>query len=398
MSSSLRLQSRSGACTAILIAVIALLAGWTDAASARVPKTFWGVVPQVLPSDGHFARIKRGGVDSVRVTVGWPNIEPTKGSFNWSGFDTAVARAARHRLELFPAIYGSPSWVAPTSTVLPVGSAKQRRAWASFLKAAVRRYGPSGTFWAANPGIPRRPIHNWQVWNEENYFYFTKRPSPTKYAKLVKISHRAIRSADHHAQVILGGMFALPAQRPPKAYAARAFLDLMYKRSPGIKKSFDGVALHPYSRSYIYLKATINQVHNVMKRHGDGRTGLWITEVGWGSGHDNSFEKGRKGQARQLKGAFRVFRRYRNSWHLKRVYWFSLDDLAGTCNFCDSTGLFGAGFKPKPAWHAYVRFAGGRANAGPASASSAGAPAARPFAAPTPAPLIFEHPAGWPNR
>ena len=90
---------------------------------------------------------------------------------------------------------------------------------------------------------------------------------------------------------------------------------------------------------------------------------------------NNSFEKGRKGQARQLKGAFRIFRKYRKPWHLKRVYWFSLDDLANTCNFCDSTGLFGAGFKPKPSWHAYVRFAGGKANAG--RASSAGASAAR---------------------
>jgi hypothetical protein len=282
---------------------------------------------------------------------------------------------------------------------MPVGSAKQRRAWSGFLKTLVRRYGPRGSFWAANPGIPRRPIRIWQAWNEENFFYFTKRPSPTKYAKLVKISHRAIHAADRHARVILGGMFALPAQRPPKAYAARAFLDLMYRRSPGIKRSFDGVAIHPYSRSYIYLKATINQVQNVMKRHGDGRTGIWITEVGWGSGHDNGFEKGRKGQARQLKGAFRVFRKNRNRWHLKRVYWFSLDDLAGTCNFCDSTGLFGAGFKPKPSWHAYVRFAGGRANAG--RASSAGASAAQtpsPFAAPTQAPLLNPHPAGWPFR
>jgi polysaccharide biosynthesis protein PslG len=402
MSSFTRFNTRSYACAAIAAATLALLLAWASpqAASARVPAKFWGVVPQALPSDSHFARIKRGGVDSVRLTVAWSGVEPAKGSYNWSGVDTAVARAARHRLELLPAVWGSPSWVAKDQLSLPVGSAKQRRAWSGFLKTLIRRYGPKGSFWAANPGVPRRPIRTWQIWVEENFFYFTKRPSPTKYAKLVRISHRAIRSADRRARVILGGMFALPAQRPPKAYAARAFLDLMYRRSPGIKRSFDGVALHPYSRSYVYLKATINQVRNVMKRHGDGRTGLWITEVGWGSGHDNGFEKGRKGQARQLKGAFRVFRKYRKPWRLKRVYWFSLDDLAGTCNFCDSSGLFGAGFKPKPAWHAYVRFAGGKAGAGRAS-SSAGAsatPSPSPFAAPGPAPLLNEHPAGWPGR
>ncbi len=398
MSSPPRLQARSCACAALAVAALALIMAWASpqAASARVPAKFWGVVPQVLPSDAHFARIRRGGVDSVRLTIAWQNVEPAKGSLSWSGLDEAVRRASRHRLEVLPAVWGTPSWVARNELSLPVGSAKQRRAWAGFLKKLVRRYGPRGSFWAANPGVPRRPIRIWQVWNEENYFYFTKRPSPTKYAKLVKISHRAIRSADRHARVILGGMFALPVQRPPKAYAARAFLELMYRRSPGIKRSFDGVALHPYSRSYVYLKATINQVRNVMKRHGDGRTGLWVTEVGWGSGHGgNAFEKGRKGQARQLKGAFRVFLKNRKRWRLKRVFWFSLDDLPNNCSFCDNSGLFGAGFKPKPSWHAYVRFAGGRA--GRAGASAAGASAATPFAAPSPSPL-FEHPKGWPGR
>ncbi len=28
-------------------------------------------------------------------------------------------------------------------------------------------------------------------------------------------------------------------------------------------------------------------------------------------------------------------------WKLQRVYWFSVDDQAGACNFCDGSGLFG---------------------------------------------------------
>ena len=202
MSSPMRFHTRSHACAAIAVAALAFLFAWASpqAASARVPKNFWGVVPQVLPSDGHFARIRRGGVDSVRITIAWQNVEPAKGTFNWSAVDTAVARAARHRIELLPAVWGSPSWVAKSTLALPVGSAKQRRAWSGFLKSLVHRYGPRGSFWAANPGIPRRPIRIWQIWNEENFFYFTKRPSPTKYAKLVKISHRAIHSADRRAR------------------------------------------------------------------------------------------------------------------------------------------------------------------------------------------------------
>ena len=46
-------------------------------------------------------------------------------------------------------------------------------------------------------------------------------------------------------------------------------------------------------------------------------------------------------------------------WKLKRVYWFSVDDQTGVCNFCDGSGLFAQGFVPKKSWFAYVKFAGG---------------------------------------
>ena len=62
---------------------------------------------------------------------------------------------------------------------------------------------------------------------------------------------------------------------------------------------------------------------------------------------------------RELKGAFSLLRSMQSKWRIEQVYWFSVDDEAGSCNFCGGSGLFGAGFRPKPAWSAYVRFAGG---------------------------------------
>jgi hypothetical protein len=241
-------------------------------------------------------------------------------------------------------------------------TARQRSAWTSFLRKLVSRYGPGGSFWAENPGVPVRPVRLWQIWNEPNFFYFAKNPSPAAYAKLVKASYPAIKSLDRGAQVLLGGMFGLPRQGPPRAYAAHRFLSLMYEKSPGIKSRFDGIALHPYARHYRYLEAQIDQVRDAVKAHGDPRVPLWITELGWGSGGGSSFEKGKRGQVKQMKGAFNLMLKHRARWRLKRLYWFSLDDVQDSCNFCDSTGLFGAGFKPKPAWFTFTKYAGGRPN------------------------------------
>ncbi len=116
---------------------------------------------------------------------------------------------------------------------------------------AVERYGPRGSFWEEHaPGskdpLPRLPIHAWQIWNEENFFYFTKPASPTRYAKLLAISRRAIHRADPRATVVIGGLFGNPKQSPPAAMDAADFLDRLY-RVRGAKADFDAVALHPYA-------------------------------------------------------------------------------------------------------------------------------------------------------
>ncbi len=349
----------------------------TVATSAQaLPAGFWGIDSQATPTLSQLQRVKRGGVSSLRVPIPWGAIQPTPdGPLNWSGIDSYVTGAAQAGLDVLPFLYGPPSWAVPqvhipNSTVpaprtLPVKTAAQRSAWSNFLKQAVARYGPNGSFWAENPGIPKRPIRTWQIGNEENFFYFVAHPSPSDYGKLVKISHAAIKGADRGAKIILCGLFALPRQKPPKAYPAYQFLQQMYKSNPGVKADFDGVSLHPYVRDYKYLTPEIDQVRAVLKKAGDNGVPLWITEIGWSSSppdHTDAFEKGPQGQAKQLKGAFGLLRKNQRKWHVQRVYWFSLDDAVGSCNFCDGSGLFGAGFTPKPAWYAFVKFTGGHAN------------------------------------
>jgi len=247
------------------------------------------------------------------------------------------------------------------------------KAWSKFVSAAVARYGRGGSFWRERPGLSPRPIEAWQVWNEENFKYFVAKPNPAEYGKLVKLSSQAVRSVDRSAKVLLGGLFARPKEanfrvKPPQAYFATQFLDLLYRETPGIKSKFDGVALHPYSTDYRLLTPDIEEFRDVLKRNHDAGKGLWITEVGWSSGHPsksngfNKFEKGPKGQATQLKGAFGLLKRHQAEWRVHQVFWFAVDDMPGACNFCDGAGLFGPGFVAKPSWPAYVRLAGGRAN------------------------------------
>jgi hypothetical protein len=364
-----------------LVAIVLCLACSAAAAPAAMalPSGFWGVSPQATPSIEQFQRLRTGGVESVRIPISWAATQPLSGTeTNFTTPDQLVAGAAAAGLNVLPFVYDAPSWAVTQARVpgssarapktLPVKTGAQRSAWSNFLKLVVARYGPGGSFWAANPGLPENPIRTWQVWNEENFKYFVTRPSPADYGKLVNVSYAAIKSVDPGAKLILGGLFARPGEakfkrKPPEAYYATDFLDQMYRLTPGIKSKFTGVALHPYTAKYQLLTPEIEEVRTVLKARHDPNKKLWITEIGWSSeppdpAHD-AFAKGPSGQATQLKGAFNLLRSKVAKWKLQRIYWFSVDDAPGICNFCGGSGLFGPGFVPKKSWFEYVKFAGG---------------------------------------
>jgi len=293
-------------------------------------------------------------------------VQPSpRSDYDWSGVDEAVAVTARSGLDLLPFFYGTPGWLG-RQTRMPIDSARQRREWAAFLRAAVERYGPGGEFWlehgrSSGDFVPPRPIRRWQIWNEPNFFYFATPASPGRYARLVKLSHQAIARTDPRAEVILGGLFGNPKERPPRAMDATDFLDRLYAVR-GIKQSFDGVALHPYAADAGELRGLTEAVRQVVVRNRDRRAGLYLTEIGWGSQRNPrrvAFEVGLGEQARELRRAYGYLIGSRGRLNLKQVHWFSWKDMRGACNFCDSVGLFRAGqrFKPKPAWHAFVRIA-----------------------------------------
>jgi len=362
---------------AVLAVVAAAIGAFAAPAGAAVPAKFWGVVPQATPTLEQFQRLKRGGVDSVRTPIGWNAVQPELGGgFSWSGVDEVVRNAATAGIEVLPFLSGAPSWAVAhdphfgSPVTLPVKTSAQRNGWTNFVKQALLRYGPNGSFWAENPGVPQHPIRTWQIWNEENFKYFVARPNPADYGKLVGLSYTAIKAVDPGAQIILGGMFATPIEatfkkQPPQAYFAGDFLNRMYKATPGIKSKFNGIALHPYTGRWQNLTEKIEEVRSALKANHDAAKKLWITELGWSSGPpssdgSNSFAQGPAGQVRQLKGAFKLLEQNQVKWNLQRVYWFSVDDAVGpSCNFCDGSGLFAKGFVPKQSWFAYVKFAGG---------------------------------------
>ena len=106
----------------------------------------------------------------------------------------------------------------------------------------TKRYGPHGSFWLANPGLPYYPVRAWEIWNEPNLAqYWEPKPDIRAYIGLLRASSRAIKQVDSHAITVMAGMPFM------SALAATRFYTQLYR--DGVRGAFDALGFHGYSAS-----------------------------------------------------------------------------------------------------------------------------------------------------
>lgn len=343
------------ALAALVAAALASSFAGPPSAAARpaVPREFVGVVPQGPLAAADFARM-RGVVGTLRIPIAWSQVERRAGEFDFAALDAIVSAAARSGVRVLPFVYGTPAWLERDPARPPLGP-RARASWTGFLSALVRRYGPGGELWDG-PGRAL-PVRSWQVWNEPNFLLFWRpRPSPSGYARLLRISGRAIRGVDRGARIVAAGLAPVEGGMLPWTFLRKLYA------VPGARSSFDVAAVHPYSSTLRGVTYQVRRARQVMSAAGDGRKPLLVSELGVTSGSPlpTGFDWGPKGQATFLRRAFRILLRARDRWHIAGVDWYAWRDMAIAdphCVFCQHAGLLDFGGRPKPAWRAFAEVA-----------------------------------------
>ncbi len=339
---------------ALLIASVLLLTLVLPAgAAAKVGNDFFGVTA-VDPTDRDFDGIAATGFGDYRFELSWRVIQRTrKSGYDWGYVDARIAQAARVGIRPTLVVYGTPRFVhkSPDGLFPPTDSKRNLNEWRDFVSAAVGRYGRGGSFWAANPGLPRMAVHRWLVWNEQNARAFWRpRPDPRDYGKLVKATDRAISAVDRRAEVVLGGMFGYPHDK--RSRSAVSFLRSLY-RVKGIKRHFDAINIHPYGTGVGTVRKQIKQARRVARRAGDRRVDTLVGEIGWASSgpSNNGVVVGAQGQARRLSKGLKLLVRKRRRWNVIGAYVYLWRDftMATACPWCPGAGLVKLSGAEKPA-------------------------------------------------
>ena len=327
--------SRNRIAAALCLALMASPA----AADARVPKDFVGIDSQdtfqfafnndTAGADRNLAAQAATGIHIHRQPFTWETIETSPGTYDFSATDRYMERIAASGMRVLPVLFDAPDFHNkkrdnPTANGI-FSPPKNGKVLGKFGAALIKRYGPKGSFWRGKPGKFKRnsAIRSWQLWNEPNLrFYWGGRPNAKQYVKVLKQAYRIMKRADGKAEIVTAGM---PESSTKRAIGLKKYITQMYKA--GGKKWFDTIAVNAYAKNTKDLNRRIKLVRKVMKKRGDKKAELWITEIGWAdAGKKGPFVKSPKGQAREIKKAIAWIGKNRKRHKLRGFVYYQWRD------------------------------------------------------------------------
>jgi hypothetical protein len=298
-----------------------------------------------------FAPQAADGVSIERVDFGWSSIERAPGIYDFSCPDAIVADAAASHIDVLPVLLDAPGFL--TGRPRQIAPPEHASAIAPFAAALVRRYGPGGTFWSQYPGLPRRPIRWWEIWNEPNLpLFWGSPPNPRRYVKLLSAAHRAIVAVDPGAHILSAPLSPVAA---PKLVA---YLRGMY--AAGARGKLDGFGFNAYATNAHGIINAVRIVHDELSKLDPGLK-IWLTEFGWATGHEASpYTIQRKIQARMIHRSLYRLAHKRRALGLRGLLYYNWSDTsAQSLDQPDSwilhTGLNTLLGGPKPGLSAFRR-------------------------------------------
>lgn len=221
--------------------------------------------------------VRQMGASWIVEFFPWAYYHAEGGSFAWDHPDLVVEHANNQGLTTIARLGLTPSWARPPDTPLTYLDPDSFHHFAEYAAAFSERY--------------RGKVDYIVIGNEPNLSYewgYRKIPA-SDYVDLLKTVYPAVKEANPDMQVLAGALApTLEPDSSPWGYGDLDYLSDMYINGAG--DYFDGLAVHAYGLTAppeaepdpdLLNFRRIELVREVMLRHGDGDTSIFVTETGW---------------------------------------------------------------------------------------------------------------------
>ena len=117
----------------------------------HLPSELFGIAEGGAADSRDYAQMERINVQSLRVSLFWRRVRAEPWALRVARPIRRLACVVRDPTHVH--VFSTPQWATGSSNAsVPPPNHRASRAWKKFLKHAVRRYGPHGSFWKENPG------------------------------------------------------------------------------------------------------------------------------------------------------------------------------------------------------------------------------------------------------
>jgi O-antigen ligase len=217
------------------------------------------------------------GLGTVRQRFSWAELESVPGEYRWELWDRVLPLVRDHGLQVIAVLDSPPAWARPEweadNPWAPPTSAED---YARFVGAFAARY--------------RGLVLAYQIWDEPNVApHWGKGPiEPAGYVELLHLASAAIRGADEHALIVVGGL-APNVEPGGRNMSDVAFLREIYRRGAGAYFDVLGVKAYGFwtgpddrrTDPQVLNFSRVVLLREEMVRRGDAGKPLWALEGGW---------------------------------------------------------------------------------------------------------------------
>ena len=214
----------------------------------------------------------------VRVRLPWDEMQPEQQQWRWEVADRAIEAAGETGIQVVLLLDGAPAWaVNPIDADNPLAPPHDVRDFGQFAAAVAERYAGQ--------------IAAYQIWDEPNIapHWGARWVSPQDYLELLREGANSIHRFDPDAPILLAQLAPTIAD-DGNNLSDLAFLDRLYTLGAaeffdivaGTAYGFDQPPDAPPAPDQLNFRRP-ELLYEIMQRHGDGDTPVWITAWGWWS-------------------------------------------------------------------------------------------------------------------
>lgn len=175
------------------------------------------------------------------------------------------------------------------------------------VRLNISRYGPGGSFFSENPGLPKRPFRHFEIYNEPNFWYLDLSPETHRQVENNQTSAERVarlRAREQlYAKLLIASYDAIKAEWPEvnvvgfatggSSSADVGFIANVHANDSRVGLSYDILSTHPYTTPEPIETISIrpwgsysaidnhNIIRQVMEDSHSASKPVWYTELNW---------------------------------------------------------------------------------------------------------------------